>query len=141
MTNGEFVYECADFLTDRRSVVAPNNGQSYSFVKQWWKDVKNCVGNYGLPTLLNDLNPIPSDSVSGVIGAFQSAADSGTQSALLAAGAYSVGRGLTVPLRSSAVRSAMAGAETLGKLSGALTAIGFGYAIIDAGYAEYKGCL
>jgi hypothetical protein len=29
-------------------VNAPNNGQSYSFVKQWWKDVKNCVGNVAL---------------------------------------------------------------------------------------------
>jgi hypothetical protein len=36
-----------EFLDNSFVINAPNNGQSYSFVKQWWKDVKNCVGNVG----------------------------------------------------------------------------------------------
>jgi hypothetical protein len=34
MTNGEFVYECADFSSETRPVVAPNNGPQKSPARQ-----------------------------------------------------------------------------------------------------------
>jgi hypothetical protein len=70
MMSAEFVRECADYRTNLFLVVAPNNGTPYSFVKQWWKDVKSCFTNYALPTLESDLNPLtpgvmtPSDMAS-----------------------------------------------------------------------------
>lgn len=115
---------------------APNNGQSYSFVKQWWKDVKSCFTNYALPTLESDLNPF----TPGVMSPSGMASQL-SQASLAAAASWSVSRGLTVPLRSGIVRAGVANAEALGKLSGVLGMIGIDYALADAAYAEYKGCL
>ena len=119
---------------------APSN-ESYSFFKQWWKDVKSCVGNYGLPTLQNDLNPIPSDSPSGLLSAVQNAVDSASQTAALASGAWSVQRGLTVPLRSSVIRAGITGAETIGKVSLVVTIGTVTLAGLDAIREEYNNCL
>jgi RHS repeat-associated protein len=120
---------------------APSKSQPYSAVKQYLSDVKNCFVNYAVPTLMDDLDPIPSDSTSGVISLTQSAADQLAQSALLAVGAHSISRGLTVPLRSSIVRAGLANAEAFGKLSSILAVVGLDYAVGDAVYAEFKGCL
>jgi hypothetical protein len=116
-------------------VVAPNNGQSYSFVKQWWKDVKNCVGNVALPTIANDLNPL-----SIGIGTGADIASQMSQASLAGAASWSVSRGLTVPLRSSIVRAGVASAETLGEVSGVLTMASVVYALGDAVVAEYNQC-
>jgi RHS repeat-associated protein len=115
---------------------APNNGNSNSFLKQWWKDVKNCVGNYGLPTIVNDLNPF-----SLGIGTVADATSSMSQAALAGAAAHSVERGLTVPLRSSIVRAGMTGSEVLGKISGVATMANVVYALGDGAVAEWNGCL
>jgi hypothetical protein len=117
------------------TVVAPNNGQSYSFVKQWWKDVKNCVGNVALPTIANDLNPL-----SIGIGTGADIASQMSQASLAGAASWSVSRGLTVPLRSSIVRAGVASAETLGEVSGVLTMASVVYALGDAVVAEYNQC-
>jgi hypothetical protein len=114
---------------------APNNGQSYSFVKQWWKDVKNCVGNVALPTIANDLNPL-----SIGIGTGADIASQMSQASLAGAASRSVSRGLTVPLRSSIVRAGVASAETLGEVSGVLTMASVVYALGDAVVAEYNQC-
>ena len=114
---------------------APNNGQSYSFVKQWWKDVKNCVGNVALPTIANDLNPL-----SIGIGTGADIASQMSQASLAGAASWSVSRGLTVPLRSSIVRAGVASAETLGEVSGVLTMASVVYALGDAVVAEYNQC-
>ena len=114
---------------------APNNGQSYSFVKQWWKDVKNCVGNVALPTIANDLNPL-----SIGIGTGADIASQMSQASLAGAASWSVNQGLTVPLRSSIVRAGVASAETLGEVSGVLTMASVVYALGDAVVAEYNQC-
>jgi hypothetical protein len=105
-------------------------------VKQWWKDVKHCVGDVGQPTFLNDMNPF-----SLGIGTAADATSRMGQASLQAAATWSVERGLTVPLRSSIVRAGVAGAETLGKVSGVLTMGSIVYGLGDAVVAEYKGCL
>lgn len=117
-------------------------GSSYSFVAQWWKDVKNCVGNYGIPTLARDLNPIPSgDDTAGILGSLQSVADQAKQNSLLAVGVYSVGKGLTVPLRSSAVRAGLKTVEALGKASDVLLVGVVAWAGYDAIREEWDNCL
>lgn len=116
--------------------LAPNNGSSYSFAKQWWSDLKSCVGNYGWPTFENDMNPF-----SPGIGSLSDAASSMSQASLGAAATWSVERGLTVPLRSSIVRSGVSAAEGFGKASRLLSLFGVDVALADAAYAEYKGCL
>lgn len=119
---------------------APSNGQSYSFVKQWWKDLTNCVGNYAVPTIVDDLNPFSTNGVSGVAGLGAAASASLSQHFFDQTGLYIVSKGLTVPLRSSTVRGGLSLANKFGKLSGILGMIGIDYALADAAYAEYKGC-
>jgi hypothetical protein len=127
------------------SMFAPSSEIGY-FFSQWWKDVKSCVGGVGLPAIANALNPF-----SLGVGTAADVASQMSQSATLAAGAYSVERGLIQPLSSSAVRSAftgpkllggsLAGAETLGKVSGVLT-MGSVVAALGAGVvAEWNRCL
>lgn len=87
-----------------------------------------------------DLNPIPGPDASGTIGVIQGAIDSQVQSFYQAAGAWSVARGLTVPLRSSVVRSGLTAAETLGKVSDGLLVLNVGIAAVDAIIAEARGC-
>jgi hypothetical protein len=117
---------------------APNN--TLSLLQSVFTDVKNCIDNVALPTIANDLNPIPTDSVPGLIGSLQSGADSASQSFMLAAGTYSVGKGLTAPLRSSIVRAGVADAEALGEASGVLAMGTVVYALGDAIIAEYQQC-
>ena len=114
---------------------APNNGSSYSFVKSWWKDVKNCVGNVALPTIANNLNPL-----SIGIGTGADIASQMSEASLAGAASWSVSRGLTVPLRSSIVRADVASAETLGEVSGGLTMASVAYALGDAVVAECNQC-
>jgi hypothetical protein len=110
------------------------------FLKQWWKDVSNCVGNVGIPTLMADLNPIPGPDANGTVGVIQGAVDSQVQSLYQTVGAWSVARGLTVPLRSSVVRGGLTAAETLGKVSDGLLVLNFGIAFTDAIIAEAREC-
>ena len=115
------------------TVVAPNNGPS--LLSSIFKDVKNCIANVALPTIKNDLNPF------GIgIGSAADLASSASQANLAAAAVHSVQKGLTVPLRSSIVRAGVASAETLGEVSGILTAASVVYALDDAVVAEYKQC-
>lgn len=113
--------------------IAPNNGPS--LLASVFKDVKNCIANVALPTIANDLNPLGLG-----IGTAADAASSMSQASLAGAASWSVSRGLTVPLRSSIVRAGVAGAETLGKVSGILTMGSVVYALGDAVVAEYKQC-
>jgi RHS repeat-associated protein len=112
---------------------APNKGTS--LLASVFKDVKNCIANVALPTIANDLNPLGLG-----IGTAADAASSMSQASLAGAASWSVSRGLTVPLRSSIVRAGVAGAETLGKVSGILTMGSVVYALGDAVVAEYKQC-
>jgi hypothetical protein len=134
MTNGEFVYECADFLSETRHVDAPN--KVTSAIKSWWKDVSSCFTNYALPTLESDLNPLTPGVMSPADMASQL-----SQASLAGAASWSVSNGLTVPLRSSIVRAGVSNAEALGKASVVLSLAGIDVALADAVYAEYKGCL
>ena len=118
---------------------APSSEAKY-FLTQWWKDVKSCVGNVGIPTLLADLNPIPRPYANGTVGVIQGAIDSQVQSLYQTVGAWSVARGLTVPLRSSVVRGGLTAAETLGKVSDGLLVLNFGIAAVDAIIAEAREC-
>ncbi len=120
-------------------VDAPSSETMY-YLKQWWKDVKNCVGNVGIPTLLADLNPIPGPDANGAVGVIQGYIDSQTQAAYQAAAAWSVSRGLTVPLRSSIVRAGLTRAEGFAKVSDGLLALNFGIAAVDLIIAEARGC-
>jgi hypothetical protein len=128
--------ECTIQFAVSRFGLAPNNGQSYSFVKQWWKDVKNCVGGVGLPAIENALNPF-----SLGIGTAADAASSMSQASLAGAASWSVSQGLTVPLRSSIVRAGVGSAETFGKLSGVATMANVVYGLGAGVVAEWNGCL
>ena len=74
------------------------------------------------------------------VGTAADAASQMSQASLMAAGAWSVERALTVPLRSGVVRAGVSNAEALGKASGVVALIGFYYALGDAIYAEQTGC-
>lgn len=134
-------------VSEYRIRYAPNNTFWHNFsFKDLFKDVKNCIANVGLPAIANALNP-------GSIGlsTVADAASSMSQSATLAAGVYSVGRGLIQPLSSSAVRSAftgpklpggsLVGAETLGKISAVATVGNFDIGLGAGVMAEWNGCL
>lgn len=127
--------EYADFRTDLLLIIAPNNAV-VSFAKQWWKDVKSCVGGVGIPAIENALNPF-----SLGVGTAADVTSQMSQSSLAAAASYSVSKGLTVPLRSSIVRAGVGGAETLGKASGVLTMGSVVYALGAGVVAEWNGCL
>jgi RHS repeat-associated protein len=114
---------------------APNN-ENYSFAKQWLKDVKSCFVDTGLGTIANQMDPF-SPSASNAV---QGAVDSASQSALAGAAAYSVGRGLTVPLRSGVVRAGVGASEVLGEASGWLTIANLYYGIAKAYKAEWQQC-
>jgi hypothetical protein len=118
------------------TVVAPSNGQSYSFFKQWLKDVKSCFVDTGLGTIANQMDPF-SPSASNAV---QGAVDSASQSALAGAAAYSVGRGLTVPLRSGVVRAGVGASEALGEASGWITIANLYVGIAKAYQAEWQQC-
>jgi RHS repeat-associated protein len=115
---------------------APSNGQSYSFFKQWLKDVKSCFVDTGLGTIANQMDPF-SPSASNAV---QGAVDSASQSALAGAAAYSVGRGLTVPLRSGVVRAGVGASEALGEASGWITIANLYVGIAKAYQAEWQQC-
>ena len=122
---------------------APNN---YSYFNQYLKDLKSCFVDTGLGTIAKDMDPFSPSALNAIQGAI----DAQAQSSVLAAGAYSVGRGLIKPLSSSAVRSAftgpklvggwIAGAEVLGRISGWITIANLYYAIGDAYKNEWKKC-
>lgn len=116
--------------------LAPSNGQSYSFFKQWLKDVKSCFVDTGLGTIANQMDPF-SPSASNAV---QGAVDSASQSALAGAAAYSVGRGLTVPLRSGVVRAGVGASEALGEASGWITIANLYVGIAKAYQAEWQQC-
>lgn len=101
----------------------------------FWKKNWDCVANVGWPVLKNDLNPF-----SIGVGTAADAASQWSQASLQAAAAWSVQRGLTVPLRSSVVRAGVANAEALGRASFLLTLIGGDVALGDAISAEHTGC-
>jgi hypothetical protein len=115
-----------------RNEVAPNNGTPS---KGFWQKNWDCVANVGWPVLKNDLNPF-----SLGFGTAADATSQMSQASLMAAGAWSAERGLTVPLRSSIVRGAVTDAEALGKVSGMLTLVGVDFALGDAIHAEHTGC-
>jgi len=117
-------------------VVAPNNAQSYSYFKQWLKDVKSCFVDTGLGTIANQMDPF-SPSASNAV---QGAVDSASQAALAGAAVHSVERGLTVPLRSSIVRAGAGASEALGEASGWITIANLYYGIGKAYVAEWKQC-
>jgi len=115
---------------------APNNAQSYSYFKQWLKDVKSCFVDTGLGTIANQMDPF-SPSASNAV---QGAVDSASQAALAGAAVHSVERGLTVPLRSSIVRAGAGASEALGEASGWITIANLYYGIGKAYVAEWKQC-
>jgi hypothetical protein len=103
--------------------------------KTFWRKNWDCVANVGLPVLKDDLDPF-----SLGIGTAADATSEMSQASLQAAAAWSVQRGLTVPLRSSIVRAGVGTAEALGEASAVLSMISVIYAAGDAIYAEHKGC-
>jgi hypothetical protein len=105
------------------------------------KDVKSCWVDVGLKTIADDMSPLPTGgSLFDWAGGLQGIADAKAQSFLAAAGAWSVSRGLTVPLRSSIVRGGLSTGEAISKYSGyATVAILYG-AIAHAYYNEITKC-
>jgi RHS repeat-associated protein len=121
---------------------APNNGDNCSVfsgsgceLKRLWKNNWDCVANVGWPVLSADLNPFNLG-----LGSAAAAASGASEANLQAVGIYSVSRGLTVPLRSSAVRAGVGAAELFGRASIMLEGINVIYAATDAIIAEHKGC-
>ncbi|KAA6459568.1 hypothetical protein DYQ86_15715 [Acidobacteria bacterium AB60] len=120
--------------------------QSGYYFKGWRHDVKSCFVDTGLGTIGDDMDPF-APGVWNIAGSVPAAV---SQSNVLAAGAYIAQRGLTIPLRSSAVRSAfsgpelpggaLVGAEMLGKISGWVTIANLYYSIGDAYKNEWKKC-
>ena len=144
--SGEFVHEYADYRADLLLLIAPNNGAACSVfssksqcmlskLKTLWDKNKDCVANVGWPVLSDKLNPF-----SLGIGTAATVASDASQASLQAAATWSVSRGLTVPLRSGVVRAGVVASETLGRISGFLTAGSLIYAEVPAIIAEHKGC-
>jgi RHS repeat-associated protein len=95
----------------------------------------SCFLGVGMTTISDDLNPISPEGAFGAAGMSQSALSSMSTASAEAAATHSIERGLTVPLRSSIVRSGFSGAEAFTKASGWL-ALGSLYASI--GHAYYN---
>ena len=127
--SGEFVYGHAAFLTEMLPVVAPNNAPTA------WNRWKSCVAT-GFKTLGNDMNPLAPSA----LGAAQNAVDAQSQAFSDAAAMQAAERGLTVPLRSSVVRSALGASEVLGKVSIGITIVNLVLAGGDAINAEWQQC-
>lgn len=117
------------------SALNPNGHCKWSKLKTLWHKNWDCVANVGWPVLSEDLNPF-----SPGIGTAADAADQMSQTNMQFATIWSVSRGLTVPLRSSVVRTAVGTSELLGEASGILTGISINVAVWHAVYAEHKGC-
>ena len=122
-------------------MVTPNNVSSNSVFSGLLRDVKNCIANVALPTIVDDLNPFSTEGLSGALGMGATGSSSLSQSMLDQTALYIAAKGLTVPLRSSTVQGGLSLATKFGKLSGILSMVGIDYALADAVYAEYKGCL
>lgn len=108
---------------------------------RWW----SCIST-GFRTVGNDLNPFdPGDSkftnLMALAGAAQQGAASLSDASYLAVGAYSVERGLTVPLRSSTIRAGLSNAEWLGDVAVGLSAASLVAAGIDGAVAEWNQCV
>ena len=123
---------------------APNDAIGPSYWVTYWKIFSfkdllkndwNCYRNVAFPAIADDLNPFKPG-----IGTGADAAAALSRSSLEAAGAWSLERGLTVPLRSSVVRAGLSNSERFGKASGELSLLGADIALGHAVYAEYKGC-
>lgn len=98
--------------------------------------MKSCFVDTGLGTIADQMNPFtPSAS-----NAVQSTVDTASQSALMGAAAYSVERGLTVPLRSGVVRAGAGASEALGEASGWITIGNLYYGIYKAYQNEWQQC-
>lgn len=74
------------------------------------------------------------------LGAAQTAVDAQSQAFSDAAATQVAERGLTVPLRSSVVRSALGASEVLGKVSIGITIVNLVLAGGDAINAEWQQC-
>jgi RHS repeat-associated protein len=116
----------------------------------WAKDVKNCVADVGLPTLGEDLSPIPSfendasnpgGMISDSLGAASAAVDSASQATNWATMGWMASRGLTVPLRSGVVRAGFANLEKLGEYADGLLVVNILVAGVHADIREIKECL
>lgn len=118
-------------LTSAQNTPPRNSPSTESFWQKNW----NCVKNVGLPALENDLNPF-----SLGIGTAADATSQLSQASLAGAAAYSVERGLTVPLRSGVVRAGVSNAEALGRASAMLSLIDLDVALADGIRAEHAGC-
>ncbi len=100
----------------------------------FWKRNWSCVSNVGWPVVASDLNPFsfgpgtPADITSAM-----------SKASLEAVGAWSVQRGLTVPLRSGIIRAGMTNAEVLGRASGWLTVGSVEWAFVHGIIAEHSG--
>jgi hypothetical protein len=114
------------------------------------KDVKNCVADVGLPTLGEDLSPIPSfendasnpgGMISDSLGAASAAVDSASQATNWATMGWMASRGLTVPLRSGVVRAGFANLEKLGEYADGLLVVNILVAGVHADIREIKECL
>jgi len=117
------------------SVLDPNSNCTLSKLKTLWDKNWDCVANVGWPVLSADLNPF-----SFGIGTAADAADQMSQTNMQFAAAWSMQRGLTVPLRSSIVRASVGASELLGRASYILTGISVIYAEGHAIIAEHEGC-
>lgn len=99
-------------------------------------ELKSCFVDTGLGTIANQMDPF-TPSVSNAV---QSTVDTASQTALMGAAAYSVERGLTVPLRSGVVRAGVGASEALGEASGWSTLGNLYYGIAKAYKAEWQQC-
>lgn len=105
--------------------------------RTFWQKNWSCVSNVGSPVLSSDLDPT---SFGSGAGAAADATDQLSQAGVYAVAGYSAQRGLTVPMRSSAVRGMVTDSEMLGEASFLLSAVALEGGLIDAIVAEHKGC-
>ena len=106
-----------------------------------------CFTNVALPTIESDLDPSSDDvnpftvsGEAGMAGLAASASEAQSGAFLQAAGAYSVGRGLTVPLRSSAVRAGLDAAQQWHEIAGDLIELQGSIVLLDVTINIGKEC-
>jgi RHS repeat-associated protein len=109
---------------------------AYSFFKQWWKDVKNCVGGVGWPAIADDLNPL----IPGATDAAGNIFTALSQGQYNAALTYAASVGLTYPNKFSIFRGLMGNSSKLATAAEAMPMVALDKALLAGVIAEWNGC-
>jgi RHS repeat-associated protein len=106
----------------------------------WWHDVKSCVGDVGIPAILDDANPFGTGASDAAGYLAPGAADAASRYFYNKAITHAMSRGLTTPLRSSIYRGLMGKSATASAVGDAVPLAIVDKALFAGVRAEAAGC-